>query len=814
MTRPVLATSLSLVFTQLAATAQGDAGYDPSAACAAISERADRGELTVPVALRVLGSDREAEARAVAAIVRHEWEELPAALFDGLDLDRRAAHRFLDELARAPRPSARAWVASQSEPRAGRTYDHRLLALAARSQPLTREQAKLLLESLQHEEPSDGFYLACGHLTPKLADGLVGRVHALLMKGEVELESLTPLLDRLSPRGTKGLLGLAMTLPPEVGYRLLRQVVDARPEQAYERIDAALDGRVPLDPAWLAFAGARIDRPDRVARVLEILREAEDPEDRDLAFEALLAARVIDAEVLAVATDAESPARIRRVIARAANAIPAEYVVRWLGGTPEVVEALARALARRPLLEAPIQAALLDLLGEVEVASRGTPLYLLAAVVQGGDAAALAQVWPLVVTSDGWRDLFDRLGRRDDPFVTEQLRQGLDYARARGGDQDETQIDTLRLLLVARGASQEQEELVRNAPLRDASFVRRCRKCAVAVTAAQARTLAQAAFLSEDGEQAGELLEWAAGSKPAATTAALWRFWTDPPEDSPVLEELREVALRLLMGSERRGELVATLRAALAAGPLAGAMSALPYEALNGMPAALEDSDLRLCAELLLLSPTTDPAGEQRQVRRWPDGTFGFPLVRATASRLRDADPARCARVFAALVDEVREHPACRSISRQRLTVFWRSLSRTPSLQRAIGAVTARIWPLTAADARVSEACAIWFRALDAERRGDLAAAERGYRAAGRELLRLPSRRAEARWLLGERDPNGGVDPLAALAAAPYRVRWLAARAAGDGAAQAQAAAMVREFAGHDEATRASVSVKTEDSGR
>ena len=79
MTRPVLATSFSLVLTQLAATAQADAGYDPSVACAAISARADRGELTVPVALRVLGSDREAEARTVAAIIRHEWVRLPDA---------------------------------------------------------------------------------------------------------------------------------------------------------------------------------------------------------------------------------------------------------------------------------------------------------------------------------------------------------------------------------------------------------------------------------------------------------------------------------------------------------------------------------------------------------------------------------------------------------------------------------------------------------------------------------------------------------------------------------------------------------------
>ena len=51
---------------------QAPAGYDAQEACAALAARADRGELAVPDALRVLGAApyREAEARTVAAIVR------------------------------------------------------------------------------------------------------------------------------------------------------------------------------------------------------------------------------------------------------------------------------------------------------------------------------------------------------------------------------------------------------------------------------------------------------------------------------------------------------------------------------------------------------------------------------------------------------------------------------------------------------------------------------------------------------------------------------------------------------------------------
>lgn len=793
---------------------------DADAACVALGRMADDGELTVGLALKVLGGSSEAEARTVAAIIRHEWAALPDELFDGLDLDARAARVLLDELAQAPRPAARAWVLSQAKPRAGRSYDHRMLALAARSEPLSRAEARLLLESLEKEAPSDGFYRACSYLDAKLADGLVGRIHGLLMQEKVDVGALAPLLDRLSRRGTKSLLGLAMTLPQPVAYMLLRHVVDSRPEQAYQRIDAALDGKVPLDPAWLAFSSDRIDRPARVARVLEVLRDADDVADRELAFEALLQAGAIDAGVLKVATDGDSTARIRRVIARAANAVPAPYVVRWLQGTPEVAEAMASALARRAVLEDEIQRALLAMLDEVEIAAGRTPLYLLTAVVRGGDAAALARVWPLVVGSPAWRDLLDRLGRREEPFVYELLLDRLAAARAQqvAGVDDPSrhgaQVDMLRLLLVARGDRRELGELVAHAPSRDAAFVRRCRQYAQQLSAAQAGALTRAAFAAADPELSEELLEWAAAAQLDATADTLWSFWQAGPGDLPFGDDLREVAARLLMRSGRREELMEQLRSALRAGPLDDALASLPYEALNGMPEPLHATDLRLCAELLLRAPISDPASEQRMVRRWPDGSFGFPIVQAVASRLRGVDELEATVAFDVLVEELRGEPAVRAISRQRLTVFWRALARRPELQRALGRVTARLWSETAADAAVPEGGALWLQALDAEQQGAFGEAAQVYTAAAHELLRLPARRAACRWLLGERDPSNGVDPVAALAAAPHRMRMLAARARGDEEAAAAAAALVREFAGHDAASRATLVANQKRSGR
>jgi hypothetical protein len=96
---------------------------------------------------------------------------------------------------------------------------------------------------------------------------------------------------------------------------------------------------------------------------------------------------------------------------------------------------------------------------------------------------------------------------------------------------------------------------------------------------------------------------------------------------------------------------------------------------------------------------------------------------------------------------------------------------------------------------------------LQAEHEGAFGKAEALYQQGVRDLLRLPSSRGEARWLLGDRNSAGGYDPLAALSAAPYRMRLLAAKKAGDANAITIASDLVREFAGYDSGTLATLSV-------
>lgn len=799
------------LLAQAQVTQQPDAQDPPDnvAISRALCEAQDRGEFSVADALARLSLKNDFVASTAAAIVRHEWAELSEEFFAGLHANPVAARRFLQELVVAPRPAAAKWVAGQAEPRHQRSLDHRLLALAARRQPLTKEEAQLLLEAASTGEVGDGFYYAAAHVSEKIADQLIGRIHRGLSQKQFEVGGLGPLLGRLSLRGTKSLLGLAVTLPPDTARQLLRHVYDARPELVQNRVAASLDGKIPMDALWLEFGRKLLDRKERIDRVVSLLVESEMPDDRDRAFELLLSEGALEQRSLQVIKDTGSERDIRRLIGRAANQLPSQYVLDWLQGSPSVSQEMARALATRKVLEPEIQTRLLEMLDGFGSANSHTPLHAVTALVHAGDAESLKTIWPLVMGSTSWRDLLYRLGRRTEPFTYElMLAEILAAAKQEPesdvpegeGDLQQQKLDMLRLLLVARGDRRELDKLLRNAPKRRAIFVRRCRHYADKLTAKQANSLFDAALQCEDPEVAGELLEWGAATQPDAIATRLWKLWNDPP-DILTIEELQDTAMRLLAAGPKRSEMLAEMRKAANQGPLPDRLSSLPYELLNTLPQPLDSHSVTLCAELLLKLPLEDAQGEQRRARRWPDGTSGYPMVAAIANRLRGVDVELAEQVFTAMVDELQGDPRCANISRQRLKVFWRTLAFETDLQRTLGRITSRLWLFHDGNDGVSEGAATWLQAQHHEHLGDYARAEPLYQKAAHELLRIPSMRGEARWLLGERNPAAGRDPLAALAAAPYRMRLLAATKAGDVEAAAKATSLLREFAGSDRKT-------------
>ena len=226
----------------------------------------------------------------------------------------------------------------------------------------------------------------------------------------------------------------------------------------------------------------------------------------------------------------------------------------------------------------------------------------------------------------------------------------------------------------------------------------------------------------------------------------------------------------------------------------------LPYEALGSMPTPLTADDLRLCAELLLWPACTDPARDADAAERFPDGTGGFPLVAAIAQRLRGADPDAVDAAFAAVLADLAAHPRLASLVPQRLLVFWRTLTIEPPLLQRLGE---RLAPLLRSDDRALRGPADRF--LGDARLAHGEPAVDAMRAAIAGLLRLPSQRAHARVFLGERDPGAGVDPWAALSAQPYVAMAHAAVATRDASALTAALHGIREFAGHDAGTLATL---------
>jgi hypothetical protein len=781
-----------------------DSRQSSEARCRRLAELQEQGVLDLATAMAALRDDDEGLRRTAVAIVRHEWAELPQTLFEGLDASPAAARTMLEELAIAPRPAAAAWAARRTLPAPGRSDDERCLALAAQGRPLVAADMELLLQALLAGEADDGYRAAAAITPADVADGLLGRLHACLLQGQLDVVQVGPLFDRLSDQGCRALLGLAVTLPPPVGATICQRVAERDPGLVRERARAMLDGETPLEALWLAYAGPLLDRAEmkgveRKERVLQILRDEQaDARLQQSAFDALLDARIVADPVIRFATaDGADIARLQRLLDAAVDQVPGPRLVSFLGGDAQRSTATVKALSRRQVLGEDVERALLGLLAGQERIEGVFFETAAMALVLHGSAAALNQVWPSVRGSRRWSDFVDALARRREPFVHELLVTELGNAKATGLDEQQRALDDVRLALVALGDRRQLAELVAHAKVSSATFVRRCRHFATSLTPALALMLLNDLTRVEDDDLAAEMMAWAATSTDPAVLVQMHQVWGKDTGESRALE-LQEVALRALVIGPGRDDLVAELRQAIAKAPLPERLEPLGYELAATMPQPLPLADLRLLAELVLLPPLTDPEREVRSRKRWGNGRFGFPMTAAVAQRLRGADPACVATAFDEVVGEVLRDSRHTQISRQRLMVLWGNLEADRDVLTAVGIATAPLMLALPQAPEVGTGPAHWFLLQDAERRRNYAQALAHSKQALGALLRLPEERRTARLFLGERDPGAGRDPWAALAAAPHRIARAKAMAAGDVVAAAAAATLVREFAGRD----------------
>jgi hypothetical protein len=782
---------------------------DVDARCDALSRLQRRGALDGATVRSVLASENEVVGRCAAAIVRHEWVELPTELLRGLADDPVAARRFLRELAIAPRPAAVPWVEAYLEPAPGRSADDRCLALAARGE-LRVDDGRQMLDVLAEGQAGDGFREAVAVMPSRIADGLVGRLHALLLEGKVGVEQAAPVFDRLSHDGVQHLLGLVATLPSPLAEGVYDQVAMRDVRLVRERARAALDGEIPLEAMWLRNAGPLLTEPARRERLFDVLRDQKaDYALQRRAFDALIDGKCAAEPVLtwAVEHDDEREALLMRVLETVPEQVPERLLVEWLTGDPRLSHATVRAISRLPAIGPRVEGALLASLdgAALEGKFHGPVMRTL---MRCGSAEVLRANWPRFRTEATREQLIewlDVLGRRGDAVVRDLLSAELSGAPPEGwpAPAQQSYFDEVRLALVRAGDRSHVAALVADAPRCDASFVRRCAAQVGALDSRQARSLLEdAAADGVDEELAAELAAWAGACRERVVADRLRAIW----EDADCAELVREVAARALLAGPTRGDLIAALRAALAAGPLPDHLQPLSFEVFGALQAPRTRGDARLVAELVLMPALGDPQRELELVGRWPDGRFGFPLVAAAAQCLRGGDGDAVREGFAAAAAAIRADERWRSLSRQRVLVLWRSLEADRAMQRAAGEATAELLLALPGEGELGEGPAHWFALLASERRGDFAAAAGHARSAVPRLLHRPADRQSARLFLGERDPGAGFDPWAALAASRYLCAFRRAQAAGDGDEAAAAAHLVREFAGRDIDTIAAVS--------
>lgn len=802
-----MACACVLAFAAAALPAQEPEVGDPAARCRALAAAQDAGALTVDAVVAAM-ADRDPEvARTAAAIVRHEWLELPPALFAALDRQPAAAAVFLRELAQAPRPAAAAWVQQRSAALPGRTPDERCLSLAARGGPWKAADVEVVVAALLAAADGDGVRRAVAVLPPDAAVLGLGRLVQALIAQQVEVEALLPWFERLPARAVSSLAAVAEQLPDEPAAVLLQALHERQPDAVRSEVALRLDDDRPLQPRWLGFVGPLLDRPARIAKVDAVLADARQPDRvRMQAALALLERRHVPAALLACADrgDALGRAVRARVLDRAIDEVPVERLDAWLADERGQAMTVA-ALRRRRALEPVLAQALLRRLHEAGTADGTFSASATAALLQLGSAAAVAEAWPLLRHSRDFDGFVDIVRRRPDPFVHDLLLAELAAADERvGAGQRRGQLLSVALALAARGDRRELQRLVDGAAGAEATFVGRCALVVRPLPVAAALGLLEALPMAAP-DTAMAMIEWAAtAADDERVQQRLWSLWRPAP-GARIDEVWREAALRALAAGPHRRELVAELREALAGGPLPEALQPLPFALLDGMPKPPAGDDLRLCAELVLLPPRTDPEREAVLASRWPDGDRGYPLLAAVARAIGAADGDALERAFEPLLEAAGPMP------RGRLLAFWRALQRHPKTQRRLGGLLAPL--LLASPGEVGEGVAHWFLMHRLADGGDHAAAA-AHAAASCALLRLPWHRHELRQFVGERDPGAGRDPWAALAAGRYVHAHRAALARGDAVAAAAAAAAAREFAGYDASVAATLTASATESDR
>ncbi|MGE3173525.1 MAG: hypothetical protein AB7O97_12955 [Planctomycetota bacterium] len=782
-----------------------DAELPAEVRCEALGALQDRGDLDAAAMLQALSSDNEALQQTAVRILRHEWIEWPELLQKGLSADPRAARAVLTELAVAPRPAVDAWVQRMA---ISLFPDLRHLALAARLLPPDRKEAEALLRAMANG--ADEAAVAVPRIPPAIADQLVGVAHELL-GGGAEVERLIPWLDRLSPNGTRQLLGLMAALPEERVAPLVDRLAQQDDPAFHERVRAVVDGEIPAERIWLLRAGPLLDTAAERRRVAQLVGDRQvDAALRLTAFDALLDAGHYEPELAQFAQEYGAE-RWRRMFAARVEGIPDDVVLQALDSDRETQLAVLRSIGQRGSLRAvtgstslspELEHGVLQILraaarqqdpeAPAVAAARGAARTAL--VLVGSDAGVEAALDDAGAEPDALRLCYDALGHRHDPIAAAALLAEVTRTRLPAPDAEHARRQHLALVLAELGDRRELDKLLTGLSSRRASFVRRCRHALPTLPEPHWNTVLDLLAATTDPDLRVELLQWIAGCALPAARAALREAFAETGDEA---QEVREVALQGLLAGPERGELLAAWRPTAGGDPERDDLFA--FAALATMPQPLRPQDVELVQFLLFEQPRRDPREAVRAARS-PEGRTGFPVTGAIAALLRRESQAVAA-VFAPAARMAAERDV-QGLVRQRWLFLWTALQAMPELRVQVGRATAAL-VLAIPDADDAGAGpAQFYFAQQLAASSAFADAAVAWRRAVALLLRLPHMGMHLRIHLGVRDPDAGFDPHAALAAAPWLASARAAAAAGDLPGARAAAANALELAGADAATR------------
>lgn len=776
-----------------------DAAADAGARASALARLQQQGQLDAHALAAALGSPCEEVRTTAARVLRHAWVEVPQSVHDALANSPDAAIALLRELALAPRPSLDAFAAASAKSADAET---KLLAIAARTAPPSREEAAFVLDRLAGDAERTAA-LACPRLEPATADALVSRLHMLLEK-ELPVDRVGPFLERLSPNGVRQLLGLAVSLPDAQSAALVDRLAQANDAEFAERVRAMLDGKLPMQASWLRRCGPELGDPARRARVAALCTKGADPSasEADVALAVAAFGALIDGGVYepAMADFARLGRgdRWRLLAQRRMAGMPRDLFAREFdfenARLPDSVNMLrALATARQAWTKA-LEDRVVAFAAREKLPPGGSesPTFreaLRVLATAGGDSAAAAavQLAGRDVSSLAW--VVEHFAHRKDPVGAEAMRDLAEELPLTGDDAFADLHRTILLLLAETGNAVDVGPLVATAGTARPSFLHRCRSVWPKLGGEHVDVLLPLASAAEP-ETRAELLQWLAGT-PTAPVLALLRAGLEDPE-----EVVREAAFEALLRTPERAELLAAGRAAFGADP--GRDEDFAYAALATLGEPCAEADVQFVQWLLFTAPRRDPR-ERERAEHFADARAGFPMVAALAAHLRRA-PA----LATAVCERARELAAKGDVDglfRQRFLYLWTGLQADAELRAAVAEATAELVLAIPDAGEAGLGLASYYAARDAERRGDLEKAAQRATAAVARFLLDPTAGIDQRIHLGVREPFEGLDSHAALAAAPHRLRAALLLQRGDAAGARAELVLARELAGRDAPT-------------